>query len=74
MSLPYRTEIHWSDEDQAYLVTLPEFAGVSQPCTHGSTYEEAARAGQEVLELLIAEFQAQGKALPEPRPDPAVSA
>jgi predicted RNase H-like HicB family nuclease len=67
-------EIYWSDESQAYLVTLPEFTAVSQPCTHGTTYEEAARNGQEVLELLIEEFQARGQSLPKPWPSPAVSA
>jgi predicted RNase H-like HicB family nuclease len=74
MTPPYRMEIRWSDEDQAYVVTLPEFADVSQPCAHGSTYEEAARSGCEVLELLIEEFNARGKPLPEPWPNPAVSA
>jgi predicted RNase H-like HicB family nuclease len=65
--------IAWSDEDQAYLVTLPEFSDVSQPCAHGETYEEAARNGHEVLELLIEEFQALGKPLPESVPAPTVS-
>ncbi len=31
--------IEWSEEDQAYLVTLPEWADrVMMPATHGSTY------------------------------------
>jgi predicted RNase H-like HicB family nuclease len=74
MKSPYRMVIDWSDADQAYVVTLPEFADVSQPCTHGSTYEEAARSGREVLELLVAELQARGKPLPVPGPNSAVSA
>jgi antitoxin HicB len=45
----YSVIIQWSDEDQAYVVTLPEWG-----ChTHGATYEEAARNAQEVLELLM---------------------
>jgi predicted RNase H-like HicB family nuclease len=61
----YTMLIHWSDEDQAYLVTLPEWAHtVLQPVTHGDTYIEAARNGQEVLEMLVAEAEDKGEALP----------
>jgi predicted RNase H-like HicB family nuclease len=44
--------IQWSDEDQAYVVSLPEWGGAK---THGATYEEAARHAQEVLEMLMEE-------------------
>ena len=40
MSLQYSMIIQWSDEDQVYIVHLPEFGPYAQ--THGSTYEEAA--------------------------------
>ena len=46
----YTVIIQWSDEDQCYVVSLPEWGGCK---THGDTYEEAARNAQEVLELLI---------------------
>ena len=47
--------VQWSDEDQAYLVTLPEWADhVLRPVTHGETYEEAIRNGHEALEALEA--------------------
>ncbi len=55
--------IQWSDVDQIYVVTLPEFHGCK---THGATYEEAGRMGREVLELLIETYQADGTPLPEP--------
>ncbi|MGK7931086.1 MAG: type II toxin-antitoxin system HicB family antitoxin [Microcystaceae cyanobacterium] len=65
MKLPYTIVIQWSDEDQCYLVHLPEFP--SQPFhTHGDTYEEAIKNAQEVLELLIEEYQEDGKPLPKP--------
>lgn len=65
MKLPYTIVIQWSDEDQCYLVHLPEFP--SQPFhTHGDTYEEATKNAQEVLELLIEEYQEDGKPLPKP--------
>lgn len=66
-NLHYTMLIEWSDEDQAYLVTLPEWAGrVNTPTTHGATYEEAARNGREALADLIAIAQAQGQTLPVP--------
>ncbi len=42
----------WSDEDDCYLVHLPDFPE-QRFRTHGETYEEAAKNGQEVLELLL---------------------
>ncbi len=60
----YSMGIQWSDEDGAYLVTLPEFG--PSAVTHGSTYEEAARQGQDALESLINAYQVSGWALPEP--------
>ncbi len=63
MSIPYSMLIQWSEEDQVYVVTLPEFGA---PKTLGETYEEAARMGQEVLELLIESTMEDGESLPKP--------
>ncbi len=47
--LQYSMLIEWSEKDQAYLVTLPEWADrVIMPITHGDTYSEAVQHGQEV--------------------------
>jgi predicted RNase H-like HicB family nuclease len=35
--------IQWSDEDDRYVVFLPEFPEINQPCTDGATYLEAAQ-------------------------------
>jgi predicted RNase H-like HicB family nuclease len=51
-NLPYSMVIVWSDEDDCYLVHLPDFPE-QKFRTHGETYEEAAKNGQEVLELLL---------------------
>ncbi|MGL5795661.1 MAG: type II toxin-antitoxin system HicB family antitoxin [Waterburya sp.] len=51
MKSRYCILIQWSDEDQCYIVTLPEFGKYAR--THGDTYEEAIKNAQEVLELLI---------------------
>ncbi len=51
MKSRYSILIQWSDEDQCYIVSLPEFGKYAK--THGDTYEEAMKNAQEVLELLI---------------------
>jgi predicted RNase H-like HicB family nuclease len=63
MTCRYSMLIQWSDEDQAYVVTLPEFHGCK---THGTSYMDAAKNGEDVLELLIETYQAEGRSLPEP--------
>lgn len=65
MSLKYPMIIQWSEEDNLYLVALPDFPG-QQWSTHGITYEEAATNGREVLELLIESYQERNLPLPEP--------
>lgn len=65
MKLQYTVVIQWSEEDQAYLVTLPEFG--PEPQTHGSTYKEAVKHAQEVMETLIDFYRDQGRALPKPK-------
>ena len=67
MNLPYTIVIQWSNEDRCYLVHLPEFP-TQKFHTHGETYEEALKNAQEVLELLIEEYQEDGKPLPKPQP------
>ncbi|MCT7950110.1 type II toxin-antitoxin system HicB family antitoxin [Ancylothrix sp. C2] len=61
------SKIHWSEEDNCYLVHLPDFPS-QRFHTHGETYEEALKNAQEVLELLIEEYQQDGKPLPQPKP------
>lgn len=65
--MKYTVIIQWSEEDQCYVVLLPEFTNVMQPCTHGDTYEEALKNAQEVLEMLIEAALENGESLPEPR-------
>ncbi|HEY6287243.1 MAG TPA: type II toxin-antitoxin system HicB family antitoxin [Ktedonobacteraceae bacterium] len=68
LHLHYSMLIEWSEEDQAYLVTLPEWANrVMMPATHGSTYSEAVQHGQEVLEMLMNSALQDGEPLPPPK-------
>ncbi len=64
MQSRYSILIRWSDEDQKYIVSLPEFGPYAH--THGDTYEEAAKNAPEVLELLIETYEEQGRSLPMP--------
>jgi predicted RNase H-like HicB family nuclease len=66
MNHKYTMVIQWSEEDRLYLVHLPEFPW-QEFVTHGSTYEEAAKNGQEALEGLIAVLQDNHQPLPEPQ-------
>jgi predicted RNase H-like HicB family nuclease len=63
--MKYTITIQWSQEDDCYVVYLPEFKDVTnQPATHGETYEEALAHALEVLEMLTEELLAEGKELP----------
>lgn len=63
--MKYTITIQWSDENNCYLVYLPEFKNSTyQPVTHGETYKKALSNALEVLEMLIEVYQEQGKELP----------
>ena len=59
--------LQWSDEDQLFLVTIPEFSDlVVMPCTHGKTREEAIHNGEEVIAMYLEAWQAESEPIPEP--------
>jgi antitoxin HicB len=66
MNLSSAILILWSEEDQCYLVHLPDFPS-QKFHTHGATYQEALNNAQEVLELLIEEYQENHQPLPKPK-------
>ena len=63
--MKYSILIQWSEIDQTYIVSFPEWG--SHTHTHGDTYEEAFQNAQEVLQDLIYGYNAIGKPLPEPQ-------
>jgi predicted RNase H-like HicB family nuclease len=64
----YSMAIQWSDEDQAYIVSFPEWEAHGLiGHTHGDTYDEAVKNGREVLAMLINSARAEGETLPAPR-------
>lgn len=60
----YSILIQWSDEDQLYVVSLPEFGPYAH--THGTTYQEALEKALELLEELIEDYREEGMELPQP--------
>jgi predicted RNase H-like HicB family nuclease len=63
----YSMLIQWSDEDQLFIVTIPEFSDrVMMPCTHGKTREEAIRNGEEVIEMYLEAWEVEGESIPCP--------
>ena len=65
--IQYSMIIQWSDRDKLFLVTIPEFEDrVVMPCTYGRTREEAIRNAEEVIEMYLEAWQAEGEAIPKP--------
>jgi antitoxin HicB len=63
-SLKYRVIIQWSDEDNCFLVSLPDFKDEQQWVTHGETYQEALQNAVEVMDMLLEIYQEKGEDLP----------
>jgi len=64
----YSMLVQWSDDDQAFLVTLPEREGrVLNPVTHGETSEDAIKQGQEALDALVAAARQHDEPPPAPQ-------
>ena len=56
--------ISWSEEDQAYIVSVPELPGCM---ADGKTPEEAVRQAQTVIELWIEAALEDGEEIPKPK-------
>jgi antitoxin HicB len=64
----YSLLIEWSNEDQAYIVSFPEWAEAGHIVhTHGDTYQEAVENGQDMLAFLVQSSEEAGEVLPQPR-------
>ena len=53
--------LHWSDEDQCYIATLPAWQSAR---THGATAAAAAESAREVLAMLIAAAKRHHEPIP----------
>lgn len=61
----YRILIQWSNEDNCFLVSLPDFIEEQRWVTHGETYQEALQNAVEVIDILVEIYREKGKILPE---------
>ena len=59
----YSMLIQWDPRDQIYVVSVPELPGCM---THGHTYEEAVRQGQDAIKSWIMAALQDGDPLPSP--------
>lgn len=59
----YTIIIQWSDEDNCFIASLPEWGDFCH--THGGTYTEALKNAEEVLQLLIESSLEEGEPLPK---------
>lgn len=57
--IKYQIIIQWSDEDDCFLVALPNFPD-SYWRSHGNRYDEAVTNGREALESLIMAYESTG--------------
>ena len=60
----YSMIIQWNDEDEAFIVTVPELPGCK---THGDTYEEAVQQGKDAIETWIEASERLGLPIPQPQ-------
>ena len=64
MSIKYELIIYWSEEDQAFVVEVPELPGCM---ADGETYEQAVTAARQVIEAWIETARELGRPIPEPK-------
>ncbi len=60
----YEMIIYWSDEDQSYIVEVPELPGCM---ADGKTYVEAVKNAERIIEEWIETAKALGRPIPQPK-------
>lgn len=66
MAGPFRYSliVEWSEEDKAYVLTVPDLPGCA---THGSTYREAVAHAEDAIESWLDAAKAIGRDIPTPK-------
>jgi predicted RNase H-like HicB family nuclease len=64
MSIKYEMIIYWSDEDNAFIVEVPELPGCM---ADGQTYQEAVANAETVIQEWIEAAKDLGCSIPKPR-------
>jgi predicted RNase H-like HicB family nuclease len=60
----YAMIIYWSEQDQSYLVEVPELPGCM---ADGNSYQEAVRNAEQVITEWIETAKELGRSIPEPK-------
>jgi predicted RNase H-like HicB family nuclease len=60
----YEMIIYWSDEDQSFVVEIPELSGCM---ADGATYREAVTNAEQIIEEWIQTARELGRDIPVPR-------
>ena len=64
MSIKYEMIIYWSDEDNAFIVEVPELPGC---LADGQTYQEAVANAETIIQEWIETAKDLGRSIPEPK-------
>ncbi|MFO1289871.1 MAG: type II toxin-antitoxin system HicB family antitoxin [Nitrosomonas sp.] len=62
--IKYELIIYWSEQDQAFIVEIPELPGCM---ADGETYEKAVANAQTVIDHWITTARELGRQIPEPK-------
>ena len=60
----YSMVIQWDEDDKIFVVDVPELPGCM---THGQTYEEAVKQGQDAIESWLDVAKELGRPIPRPK-------
>jgi len=64
MEIKYELIIYWSEEDQAFIVEVPELPGCA---ADGSTYQEAVQNAEVIIREWLETAQELGRPIPQPK-------
>lgn len=64
MSVKYELVVYWSDEDQSFVVEVPELPGCM---ADGETYQQAVINAERVITEWVEVAQELGRKVPAPR-------
>ena len=60
----YEMIVYWSNEDEAFIVDVPELPGCM---ADGKTYQEAVANAETIIQEWIETAKSMGRSIPEPR-------
>ncbi|MFN9173291.1 MAG: type II toxin-antitoxin system HicB family antitoxin [Synechocystis sp.] len=64
MKIRYELIIYWSNEDNAFIVEVPELPGCM---ADGETYQEAVQNAEKIIQQWIETATELGRKIPEPK-------